>query len=205
MITSTPPQRVLVLLSGCCSQQENPRDPLVGLLHPGPARVRAVKGDLTNRPARFPRPADSSNCGLRNSDCGLENKLPSNPHSAFRNQKSYSPFCSAACLTTMARLRGTAEMTVARRCACALMRNMILEISTSFDGSVARASTSRSATTRPSTTPALKVKTSGFSLTNFEIAFDNCTGSPSASARAVTPLKCSVAPSKDVPAAALRA
>src|SRR3712207_8135259 len=71
-------------------------------------------------------------------------------------------------------------MTVARRCACALMRNMIFEIMTSFGGSVARASTSRRATTRPSTTPALKVKTSGFSLTNFEIAFDRLTGSPSA-------------------------
>ena len=64
-------------------------------------------------------------------------------------------------------------MTVARRCACALKRNMIFEISSSLEGKLAIASTSVKATTLPSTIPALKVKMSGFAFVNFEIAFDS--------------------------------
>src|ERR1044071_6084872 len=72
MINPTPPQRVLVLLSGLLFAAGEPtghaRTSVASRLTP---RVRAVKGDLTNRPARFPRPADSFNCGFRNQDCGL--------------------------------------------------------------------------------------------------------------------------------------
>src|SRR5918998_1420533 len=50
---------------------------------------------------------------------------------------------------------------------------MTFEINTSFEGKLAIASTSRSATTLPSTTPALNVNTSGLSLTNFDTAFES--------------------------------
>ncbi len=48
----------------CCavsvSQQENPRDTPDGLLHPNLKWRPSREDDLTHRPARFPRPADSA-------------------------------------------------------------------------------------------------------------------------------------------------
>jgi hypothetical protein len=78
------------------SQQENPRDTLKSLLHRKPYQsIRAVKDDLTNRPARFPRPAHCLHCGMRISECGLKKSLLLiNPQSATGNPKSSGGFAA---------------------------------------------------------------------------------------------------------------
>src|SRR5208283_5743026 len=81
-----------------------------------------------------------------------------------------------ASLTTTAALRGTALMTTARRCAGALRRNMILLISSSFDGMVASCWISAIEMTLPSTIPDLNLN-AGTSLATLVNALASATGS----------------------------
>src|SRR5205807_7860786 len=95
-------------------------------------------------------------------------------------QNSYASlnfFCCTAWSITTARLRGTAWMAVARRWAGALIRNSSFESSSSLDGRVASDSISLIETTRPSTTPTLKVN-SGASFASFVSTLAIATGSP---------------------------
>src|ERR1044072_8078631 len=89
---------------------------------------------------------------------------------------------------TIARLRATAAVTTARRCAPLLMTNIIFEISSSFDGKFESASTSFTSIALPSTTAALNDMT-GLSFTHFDKTFAQVTGSSLESAQAASPIE----------------
>src|SRR5208283_812766 len=118
-------------------------------------------------------------------------------------QKNYCAnfFSLTASLTTTARFRATAAVVLARRWAGASSRNMILEISSSFDGRLASCWISTTETTRPSTTPARNWY-AGTSLANLVSTLASATGSAEVQAIELVPASDLSSGSAGVPCAA---